>query len=327
MSFAHCYNGLTRMKNSDSFPLKTFLEQWLPRLIALSIFAYLIYSLIFRGDAFSALHIGALAIILALILAPMASRLKVFNVIEFSSKLNDLKREQQKTKSQLSELRNQISTVVSTRVSPIQIVTTDGSVVRELFSSLKKTGKEEKKDTEYTKEEFLRRTYGYRSRAYVLLLMTMGFQIATREHRAFELADHVEGNTMDEKIPKMVKRILDNGLDSVFPITLIDEKSGEVRSVITPEIIEGLEQINSLIDLSQKIENDEIELPSHLDIDSLFDKVGNALSTIGLSLEVVGTSSILYQYRMTSAINALQKEIEQSEIEQRPIRFPPPNSD
>ena len=315
-----------RMGKGNSFPLKLFFEQWLPRLIALSIFAYLIYSLIFRGDAFSALHIGALAIILVLILAPMAGVLKVFN-FEFRSKLNDLKREQQKTTSQLSELRSEISTSVSTRVNPIQIVTTDGSVVRELFSSLKKTEKAEKRDKEYTKEEFLRRTYGYLSNAYVLLIITMSFQIATREHRAFELADHVEGNTMYERIPKMVKRILDNGLDSVFPIKLINEKSGEVRSVITPEIIEGLEQINSLIDLSQKIKNDEIELPSHLDIDSLFDKVGNSISTIGLSLEVVGTNSILYQYRITSTINALKKEIEQAEIEQRPIRLPPPNSD
>ncbi len=299
------------MKNSDSFALKSFFEQWLPRLIALSIFAYLIYSLIFRGDTFSGLHIGALAIILALILAPMASRLKVLkvlNFIEFSSKLDDLKREQQETKSQLSELRNQISTVVSTRVSPIQIVTTDGSkVVRELFSSLKETAKEEGKDTKYTREEFLRQAYGYRSRAYVLLLMTMHFQIAMREHRAPEVADFA-GDTMDEKIPNMIKRILDNGLDSVFPIRLIDEKSGETRSVITPEIIEGLQLINSLLGLSQKIENDEIELPPRLEINNLFDKIHDALVTIGLGLEVVGTNFILYQYRVANMIKELKKE-------------------
>ena len=82
-----------------------------------------------------------------------------------------------------------------------------------------------------------------------------------------------------------------------------------------------------MLGLSQKIENDEIELPPRPDIDSLFDKIHDALATIGLSLEVVGTNSILYQYRVTSAIEALKKEIQQSEIEQRPMRFPPPNSD
>lgn len=178
-----------------------------------------------------------------------------------------------------------------------------------------------------TKEEFLRRAYVYRSRAYTLLFMTMAFQVAMREHRTFESADFVEGNTMDEKIPNMIKRVLDNGLDTVFPIGVIDEKSGETRSVITPEIVEGLKQINSLMGLLQKIENDEIEFPSRLDIDSLFDKIGDALNTVAASLEVVGTNSILYQYRMTSAIKALEKEIEQAEIEQRPMRFPPPNSD
>ena len=327
MSFTHCYNGLSRiMKNSDSFALKSFFEQWLPRLIALGIFAYLIYSLILRGDAFSALHIGALAITLVLILAPMAGLLKVFN-FEFRSKLNALKREQQKTTSQLSELSNQISNVVSTRVNPIQIVTNDSSIIRELFSTLKKTEKEEKNDEEYTKEEFLRQTHGYLARAHILLMITISFQIAMVEHRRFELSDQVKANTMYERIPKMIKRILDNGLDSVFPIKLIDEKTGETTSAITPQTIEDLKQINSLIDLAQKVENDEIELPSHLDIDSLFDKVRNAISTISLSIELVGTNSILYQYRISSNINALKKEIDQAEIEQRPMRFPPPNSD
>lgn len=329
-----CYNSATGMKNNNSFALKSFFEQWLPRLIALSVFAYLIYSLIFREDTFSGLHLGALAIILALILAPMASRLKLLNFIDFSSKLNDLRQEQQDTKREFNELRNQISTVISMRVSPIQILTTSGSEgLKELVSSFGKTESEVdstvsiEKDTKYTKEEFLRRAYGYRTKAYALLLLTMAFQVAIREHRAYEPADSVEGDTMDEKIPNLLKRILDNGLDTVFPIGVIDEKSGEARSVITPEIVEGLKQINSLLDLRQKIENDEIELPSRLDIDNLFGKIGNALNTIGAGLEVVGTYSILYQYRMINAIEALKKEIEQADIEQRPIRFPPPNSD
>jgi len=177
------------------------------------------------------------------------------------------------------------------------------------------------------KEEFLRRAYGYRFRAHALLLLTMAFQVAMREHRAFEPADFVEGNTMSEKIPNMIKRVLDNGLDTVFPIRIIDGKSGETKSVITPEIIENLQLINSLIDLCQKIENNEIELPPRHDIDNLFDKITEALSTIGAGLEVVGTNSILYQYRMLNTIETLKREIEQADAEQRPIRFPPPNSD
>ena len=325
-----CYNGSTGMKNSNSFALKSFVEQWLPRLIALSVFAYLIYSLIFKEDAFSILHIWALVIMLVFVLAPMVSWLKLFNFIEFSSKLNDINREQQETKREMNELKNQISTFVSMRVSPIQVVTvgdiSNSKVLRELLDSTK-AEIEAEKDTEYTRETFLRRAYGYRSRAYVLLLMTMVFQIAVREHRPHVPADYVKGNTMDEKIPEMIKRILDNGLDEVFPIRLIDEKGEGERSVITPEIVEGLKQINSLIDLSKKIETTEIQLPSRLDIDSMFDKIRNALSTIALSLEVVATNSIIYQHTMTNAIKALEKEIEQSDIEQRPMRFPPSNPD
>ena len=317
---------------------KPFWEQTFPRIIAIVVaigtFAYLLYDLLGRASELSTLHVWLLVIILALILASMASRLKVLNFIDFNSRLNDLKQEQQETKSQLIELKNQISTVVSMRVNPIQIVTTsDSEVLREVFSSFRKTESEVAstvsigKDTKYTKEEFLRRAYGYRSRAYTLLLLTMVFQVAMREHRVSEPADFVEGDTMSEKIPNMIKRILDNGLDTVFPIMLTDEKSGETRSVITSEIIEKLQLINSLIDLCQKIENNEMELPPRTDIDSLFDKIGDALSTIGAGLEVIGTYSILYQYRMMNAIEALKKEIGQADAEQRPIRFPPPNSD
>lgn len=178
-----------------------------------------------------------------------------------------------------------------------------------------------------SKEEFLRRAYGYRYRAYTVLLMTMVFQIAACEHRAFEPADFATGDTMDEKIPNMIKRIIDNGLDTTFPIRVVEEKGGEAISVITPEILDGLKQINSLLDLYQKIENDETELPSRRDIDSLFDNIKDALATLSAALEIVGSHSVIFEYRMTGAIEALKNELKQAEAEQRPVRFPPPNPD
>lgn len=335
-TFADCihYNGFNRMKNGNSFGLKTFFEQWLPRLLALGVFAYLVYSLFLRQDEFTWLHIVALAIMLALILAPMASRLKVLNLIDFNSKLNDLKHEQQETKNQLNEIRNQISTVVSMGVSPVQqqttIFTANGlKNIEEIFSNLKKSQGESDSvlDTRYTKERFLRRAYGYRYRAYSLLRLTLAYQIAMREHRTFEPTESIEGDTMAEKLPNLIKRVLDNGLDTVFPIVTIDEESGETRSVITPETIEGLKQINSLLDISQRLEKDEVELPSSLEIEDLFNKISDALSTVAAGLVVVGTQYIMFQNRMTSSIKALKKELEQAEIEQRPMRFPPSNSD
>lgn len=178
-----------------------------------------------------------------------------------------------------------------------------------------------------TKEEFLRRAYGYRVRAYTLLYMAMAFQIALTEHRVFEPTDLVEGNTMDEKTRNILKKILDKGLEVLFPIGLIDEKSGEIRSVYNQELVENLQLIDKLILLSQKIEKGELGLPPRLDIDSLFDKVADALTTVAVSLEVVGTHSILHSYRIMKSIEALKREMEQSDAEQRPLRFPPPNSD
>jgi len=63
--------------------------------------------------------------------------------------------------------------------------------------------------------------------------------------------------------------------------------------------------MNSLIDLCQKVEGNEIGLPSDSEINDLFDNINGALSRIAAAFEVVFTDSLLYQYRVTKAIESL----------------------
>ena len=111
------------MGENNSFGQKLFLEQWLPRLIAIGILIYLTYSLFFKQHQFSSLHIYALLITAALILAPMASRLRVFNLIDFNYRLDGLQQEQQETKSQLNEINTKISNIIFANVNPVQQTT------------------------------------------------------------------------------------------------------------------------------------------------------------------------------------------------------------
>jgi uncharacterized membrane-anchored protein YhcB (DUF1043 family) len=303
------------MERNNSFPLKSFLEQWLPRLVALGILAYLVYSLLFKQDHFTWLHIIALAMAIGLILAPMASRLRVSNLIDFKSKLDGLEQEQRETKAQLNELTNQISTTISMRVNPVQVISLQG--YQQLISNIQESESRLPNTTtanegrKYTKVEFLRLVNGYRNRAFPLLLLTRAFQKTINEHRYPPSDSATEDMTMDEHIKYLVNTILENDLRTAFPIEVIDEKSGKTRPfpIITPDVIEGLRQINSLLDLSQSIETGKQELPSPSDIDNLFDKVSNALSTIGAGLEIVATNSILYRYAVTSAIKSLEEKI------------------
>lgn len=89
-----CYNGLNTMDKSDSFPLNVFLEQWLPRLMALGVFGYLAYALFVKQYELSSLHLIALAMAIALLLALMARRLRVPNLIGFDSRLHGLEQQQ-----------------------------------------------------------------------------------------------------------------------------------------------------------------------------------------------------------------------------------------
>ena len=317
------------MGKINPFRLKVFLEQWLPRLVAVGILGYLAYSLFFRQDEFSGLYIIALLIVTALILAPMARRLRVPNLIDFKSKLDGLEEEQRETKAQLNQLTNQISTVVSTHVNPIQVISLQG--FQQLISNTEETkSKSTNEGTKYTKVEFLRLANGCRNRALPLLMLTRSFQIAINEHRFFSVdRDTVQCNTIDERIKNLVNTILQHDLRTVFPIEVADEKTGKtyMYPIITPDIIEGLRQINSLLDLSHRIKTGEEELPSSLDIDNLFNKVLHTLAVIGTGLEIVAADSILHRYRVTSTLKALEEEIKKADAEQRPISFPPTNSD
>jgi hypothetical protein len=303
------------MEKSNLFPHKLFLEQWLPRLVALTILAYLGYSLLFKQDHLSWLHIILLAMAIGLILAPMASRLRVANLIDFNSKLDGLKQEQQETRTQLKQLRNQISSTISMRSNPIQVVTFDG--IRELLLADKQAitqlagDSSTAKNAKYSKDAFLRTANRYCSIAFPLLMLTRTFQVTANEHRFYTAEmDFDENHTRSETIKDLVTSVLATDLTTLFPFQLIDEKNQQKHSVITPDVIQGLHSITTLADLYEKVQTGDEELPSPPDIDPLFKKVAYALATLTAALEVLASNSILYRHRLTSFVDNLGADIQ-----------------
>ena len=97
----------------DKMPFwQQILEQIFPRLLALIAFSYLIYSLTWQVDEFGNMHIWILVFALAMIALPAASRLKIFNLLDFSAKFNSFKKETQK---EISEIKNTITTLITTK--------------------------------------------------------------------------------------------------------------------------------------------------------------------------------------------------------------------
>lgn len=70
--------------------MNTFRDRIALLTVAAALLAYLIYALFVDGQAFTALHLGAFALVTLLVLVPFATRIRIPNIIEFDTKLSKL---------------------------------------------------------------------------------------------------------------------------------------------------------------------------------------------------------------------------------------------
>lgn len=306
---------------------RTFWEQTFPRIAAIVIailaFAYLLYDLLVRGNELSGLHLGILLIVLALVLATIASRLKIVNFLDFNSKLESLREE---TTHELRGLRNQISTAIDLRIRPEQhqmtIFNMGGSLAKPVLEQLVKQYQAstipaagvDNKRTEYSREQFLRRADTYRARAYTILVLARAFQTSILEHRTPEPDDTGNGS-IDERIVYLVEKLIDDGLQIIIPFHIEKDTKENIQPQILEETTVNLRLLNSLLDLRNKVDNEEIPLPSRDEVDELIDKVADALSTVQVAIAYRGTLAIMYEYEMMSKIKELRAKYLGSDAE------------
>jgi sugar-specific transcriptional regulator TrmB len=259
-----------------------------------------------------------LVIMLALVLAPMARRLKIFNLVDFDAKLDELQKEQQETKTQLGELRNQISNVIDVQVSPTQYQTNILNLgdVTELMASLVSSKQQntmvstiDKKDPEQVREDFLSKAEIRRGRAFSVLVIAREFQEAILEHKAVD-TEIVIGDTFDEKIHHMSKALIDRGINVLFPFTILGEKGNQVP-IITSEITEGLKLMDNFLNVRQKVENREIAVPN--DADELLKKIEQSILSIKGAIIFLGTNIIVSEYNMQRTLTRLHKWLDGEE--------------
>ena len=230
-------------------------------------------------------------------------------MIEFESKLESLRGE---TKKELGDIRNQISNVIDMRVSPAQYQTNilnlgEMTELTKVLESLKQphitVSSIDKKAPEHTREDFLSKAEIRRGRAFTVLVIAREFQEAILEHKAIDTKVVFEG-TIDEKIRHMSKTLLDRGVKVLFPFVIVGENGDQVPVSIS-EITEGLQLIDSFLDIRQKVENREIIVPH--DADELLNNIEKAILNIKAAVIVLGTNLIVSDYNLQRKLIELQK--------------------
>ncbi len=96
--------------------MNRFRDRIAPLTVAAALLAYLIYALLVNGQAFTALHLGAFALVTLLVVVPFATRIRIPNIIELDTKLSKL---HEQTEQELGQLRNAIATITNVHVNPV----------------------------------------------------------------------------------------------------------------------------------------------------------------------------------------------------------------
>ncbi len=289
---------------------RTFWEQLFPRILALGIVGYLIYYLGIKGDALNIFHIVMLVIMLALVLAPMARKLKIFNIVDFDSKFNALQEEQQETKAQIGEMANKISNIIDVQIKPSQNQTNIINLgdMEEFLKELKSpkqldtpTPTKDKGDSEQDRIDFLSSAEIHRGRTFTVLVIAREFQEAILEHKALS-AKVVIGDTLDDKIRHMSKALIDRDVSVLFPFNIL---KGEVDAVpdIVSDITNGLQCVDEFLNIRQKVENREIAVPSNAD--ELLENITEAVLNIKGAVIVSGSTAIVTNYNVKNKVNQL----------------------
>jgi len=286
---------------------KAFWKDDLPRIVAIVIavatFVYLLYDLTIRGNDLSMLHLWILLIILALVLGSIASRLKIFNFIDFNSKVDSLRRE---TKRELAEIRTKVSAIVETQTTQRQFTIMNlisGSDPDMLARSLEKQYRtlekpqvgEGESRLESEKDKFLRRVDTLIKRAYDVLFIARALQIAISNNRIPAAAeDNLGTGDIEKRTAYLIGAFLDGGIEVLIP------------KVETDNAKRNLEQILKLINIKSKCESENEQLPPYKEVDKMFDDAYDGLGTIAAGTVLYASAAIVDHKRIMNKIEELK---------------------
>jgi hypothetical protein len=274
-------------------------EKIIPRVIASVAFAYLVYALTWGEEDLSYLHVIIFALVVVLVLAPFARRLKIPSVIDFESKMESLREE---TKKEIGEIRNQISTTLESHITPIQhqwtVVGMGEPLVKQLAQSITKefrrtTLTDTIKGAKYTRNQFLRKADAYRMRAFDTLFLAHTIQLAIHGQKP-PGKQSKDTRSDDERINDLISSLPKEEIHFFVPEEYVEET------------FEGLKAINNLLEIRKKVDSGE-EPPNQKETKKLFATVDDTISGILAGVILQGWNAILYRKDMIQKLKELRE--------------------
>lgn len=275
----------------------------IPYLIAILAFAYLVYTLGLKGVALDYMHFWVFLLVVFLVLAPLAERLKLFNVIDFNSKIEALRQE---TTRELSEIRNQISSNVSSHVTPIQnqwtLVGVDAEIAGQLIQKFRENPRNAAiptKDSEGecpSRIEFIRRVERCVYRSYDALAIAHAMQITYIEKRMIEPRDLVDGD-VEDKVDHHLNNLLRDGLRPFVPDQEIFNTTNQLMN------------LKKLIDLYRMIKLGKDDPSDQEEWEDIISSAHEGITGISIGIAIQSSQLIQASISLRDYITSKKKEL------------------
>ena len=280
-------------------------NQIIPYCVAAIAITYLIYVLVVQGNSLQYIHFWIFLLIVVLVLAPLAGRLKIWNLIDFNAKFESLRKE---NKKELDQIRSQITSIVQTSIVPMQhqwtVLGVDEQVAKKLAESITEQFKlmplpnyiEDINGVDSARIKFLRKADIYRYRAYDILSVARTFQIAIREGRMPELEDMGSGE-IDDRIDYLLNHLLDGGAELFVPPTELAKTTEELKI------------IDRLLKLYNSVDGKQADVPSEQESSQLFDNIQSGIAGIRAGIMWYGSQAIVAQSNLMLLLKKWKKEL------------------
>lgn len=276
--------------------MNTFRDRIAPLTVAAALLAYLIYALFVDGQAFTALHLGAFALVTLLVLVPFATRIKIPNIIELDTKVNKL---HEQTNQELGQLRNSIATLTNVRVNPVlNQYTLLGSEnqFKQMVEALTVTPRKDENITEDGGIESERTRFFHQTRlvlndAQMALKVARVMQIAYEEKRQLK-SDQLDLGPIDpfEKTKFLIDCMVQGGLKYFVP----KDKQ--------PVTIKQLETYLNLNIIYAEVYNRKRKPPSPDQTNIMVEAVGEMTTSILAGVALFSGGAVALQRRIEDAI-------------------------
>jgi len=263
-------------------------------IIALALLCFVLLDLFVRSQQMSSPHFWLLVLAGLLVLTTIASRLKIFNFIDFNSYKHS-------TDKELADIKQQLSASVQQQISPSQQVSTTLNID---FDSLVKTATKTVIDTdegqsEHNRTNFLRRADAYRMYAVSMLQIARMYQVVivkheiplhspTEEHKTSQNAPIVKTST-DDSILTWSTEMLQDGIQNLFPFVFSNDQEDILSRNIQKGVESCLRLLPRFLELRAKVDSNELPLPSQEETKDLFDKLSDGLGNIRVSILMLGS--------------------------------------